>query len=57
MEFLEADVNAMKDVWSYKARHNKKFKIQTDKESGGNLKESRGKEIGVICDMKRGAIL
>ena len=56
MEFLEADVNAMKDVWSYKARHNKKFKIQTDKESGGNLKESRGKEIGVICDMKRGAI-
>ena len=56
MEFLEADVNAMMDVWSYKARHNRKFKIQTDKEGGGNLKESPGKEIGVVCDVKRGAI-
>ena len=45
------------DVWSYEAGRDKKWKNK-DNESGGNRKESPGKEVEVLwaCDEERGAL-
>ena len=46
------------DVRSYEAGQDKKWKNMRDNESGGNQKESPGKEVEVVwaCDEKRGTL-
>ena len=48
----------MMDVRSYEAGQDKKRKNKSDNESGGNRKESSGKEVEVVLTYaeKRGAI-
>ena len=48
--------NATMDVQSYKAGQYQKRTNKRDNESGGNHKESPGKEVEVVwaCDEKRG---
>ena len=51
-------MNDTMDVRSYEARQEKKRNIKRDNESGGNRKESQGKEVQVVmaCDEKRGTL-
>ena len=46
------------DVWRYEFGQYKKLKNKRDNGSGGNRKESPGKEVEVVwsCDEKRGAL-
>ena len=54
-----AEMRMLRWIWrSYEAGRNKKLKNKRDNESGGNHKESPGKEVEMVwaCDEKRGTL-